>query len=208
MNKKEQIGAGMLVFALCAPLQADVLHDNFGDNDFYDTISYTISDGSPLNTDRDQGEKLLFSEDYYLDQVDAAMGLLMGQNIMNLSLYSDDGGLPGVILETSTVVDQMGPMGTVNPPVVFTFSGTTQMYAGTTYWLIGSSENDTWAGWGKNTIGEIGVHAQRTELVWDLFDNSTVSAYRLYGSAVPTPSSLCLLAFGGFAASSRRRRRC
>lgn len=105
-------------------------------------------------------------------------------------IYSDSGGSPGSILETSsTSIDSstLPARGTVGPQT-FTFAGTTTLTAGTTYWLVfrrsGSvSANFAWYGIG-NTAIPFSVYHYYNGTNW----SSTGSAgynmdFALYGTA-------------------------
>ena len=196
---------GVVALTISAAASAEVLFDNFGPGDTYQYgYGMTLSDGSPVGTDYDQGSGFdIVGGNYYLDSIEAAIGFVTGQNIMNLTLYDDAGGVPGTPLEHVQVVGMMGNFGSVNPPVRFDFSGTTLLLEGALYWAIASTEDNSWSAWCFNDQGDVGPNAFRQDMgAW----SSSVgdrAAFRVLGT-IPGPGALALLALGGLV--SRRRR--
>ena len=199
-------GSAVLSLAIAATASADVLFNNFGAGDSYNTGSgWTISDGSPINTDWDQGDAFTVSGgNYFLDSIEAAIGLVLGQNRVFIDIYDDAGGQPGSVLESVTIEDQMGPFGSFNAPIVGNFSGSTLLMDGMTYWAIASSDSNSWLAWNQNDQGDIGPHASSPDgAPWNVGPN-TRGAFRINGT-LPAPGALALLGLAGLAGTRRRR---
>lgn len=184
---------------------ADVLFNTFGTGDSYNTGSgATISAGSPIGTDWDQGFGFTVSGgDFFLDSLEFAMGFVAGTNSVTITVYDSMGGVPGSELE-SVVVSDFGSFGSSNPVSTANFSGTTVLEDGSEYFFVASSFADSWLAWNVNDQGFTG-RVNRSDLgQWQVSGGTAVAA-RVNGSAVPAPGALALLGLAGLA--SRRRRR-
>ena len=76
----------------------DVIFSNFGPGDTYNEVqSYPISDGEPFNgIDFDQGEAFtVFDGNFFLNSIDLAMSLVLGQFTVFIDVYDSVDGLPG-----------------------------------------------------------------------------------------------------------------
>ncbi len=201
--------------AMTTAASADVVFNNFGPGDTYTTgQGWTISDGAPINTDNDQGDAFTVTGgNFLLTSIEIALGYVTGTNRAFISLYNDDDGMPGAILETATV-ENMGPFGNQNDPEVALFTGTTALLEGEQYWVIASSDNNSWLAWNLNSIGDTGPHAFRANGgPWNISDGApfegppgaagTRGAFRVNG--VPGPGAIALLGLAGLCGRRRRR---
>ncbi len=102
--------------ALTSVSTADVIFNNFGAGDSYQTnIGWTLSDGAPIGVDNDQGDAFTVTGgNFFLDQIDVAIGLVVGTNRIFLDLYDDAAGEPGSVLEMSVI--PVDAALTVEPP--------------------------------------------------------------------------------------------
>ncbi len=192
--------------ALTSVSTADVIFNNFGAGDSYQTnIGWTLSDGAPIGTDNDQGDAFTVTGgNFFLDQIDVAIGLVVGTNRIFLDLYDDAGGQPGSVLESAIIDGQMGQFGQNNLPIVALFSGNTLLADGVQYWVIASTDTDTWAAWNLNSTGDTRPHAFRADMgPWTISEN-TRGAFRVIGS-LPAPGVLALFGLAGLGARRRRR---
>ena len=192
--------------ALTSVSTADVIFNNFGEGDTYQTgTGWTLSDGAPLGNDTDQGDAFtVVGGSYFLDQIDVAIGLVTGINRIFLDLYDDAGGQPGSVLDSAVIDGQMGQFGGANAPIVALFSGGTLLVEGVQYWVIASTDVDTWAAWNLNSTNDIGPHAIRQNMgAWGISDN-TRGAFRVIGT-LPAPGALALFGLAGLGARRRRR---
>jgi len=185
---------------------ADILFDNFGSGDSYNTGSgATISDGEPINTDWDQGFGFTVAGGtFFLDSLDFAMGHVTGTNEITMSVYDSVGGLPGNVLE-EVVVGGFGPFGQDNPPETAVFSGDTVLEEGEQYFFVASSAENAWLAWNFNNIGDEGTTVRRQDLGdWTTSQGNRVAA-RVNGSPVPAPGVVALLGVAGLVGRRRRR---
>ncbi len=207
MKKCTLIAVSAIALSLTTASLGDVLFDNFGFGDSYDTrAGYTLSEGAPINFDWDHGDAFTIgSGDFFLDSIDLAIGLLVGQNRVFVDVYTTVGGLPGVVIDSAVVDGQMGPFGNANPPIVALFAGSTILQDGEQYFVIASTDRDSLAAWNWNILGDIGPHAFRQDLGDWSVNNDTRGAFRVNGTLVPAPGVLALLGVAGLAARRRRR---
>lgn len=208
MKKGTLISVSAIALSLTTASLGDVLFDNFGFGDTYQTnIGWTLSEGAPINVDHDQGDAFIINGgDFFLDSIELAIGLVVGQNRIFIDVYLSVGGLPDVLPIDSAVIDgQMGGFGGANLPIVALFSGSVTLFDGEQYFVIASTDTDTWAAWNWNNVGDVGPHAARVDLGnWGV-SNTTRGAFRVNGELVPAPGVLVLLGVAGLAARRRRR---
>jgi len=213
MRWRQSFGAlstviGGILLAICqttsaaenAPVPHDVLFDNFNFGDTYQAgFAYTLSLGPPVGVDFDQGDAFTVPRGsdpagttYQLEQIELAVGLIAGPNSLEVQLTEDADGEPGAVLETFSIVGQMGHFGSVNRPIFATSNGVT-LKGGEQYWLIAStSDPGTSAVWHFNTIRDLGPHAQRQNLgEWTVAPGNPRGVFRIsasQSSAPPPPS--------------------
>lgn len=188
-----------------ATARATIIFDNFGVGDTYTThTGWTIGTESAFS----QGDAFVVSgsSDFFLDQIELAVGLVSGPNQLDVALYNDVGGEPGALLESFHFTDAMGSFGSLNPPLLAVSTLRPLLEAGAQYWLIASVPSTvTWAAWNQNSVGDTGPHAC-CSAPFDVSD-TTAGAFRVEASPVPEPGTLLLLGagLGGLAARPRRQ---
>ncbi len=208
----------LLVLALapsCA--RADVLFDNFAPgNTYLGNAGWTLINGGPLQAHvEDAAVFSVIGGSFYLTSLDLAVGHLFGPNVLHVYIHADAGGLPGAVLEQTTVIDQMPTMSTsptlCPPPVHVPLAGTTLLTPGVSYWIHLSTDTttDSWAAWNENTTGDIGLRADRWDGgPWTPHTGHPRGTFRVFGDVVPAPGAAPITALGlGLLATRRRRAR-
>lgn len=191
---------------VAATASAQVVFDNFGAGDTYNTGSgWTISGiNSAVGQDFDQGDAFIPSASGAVATIELAIGLVTGPNDFNITIYDDASGAPGTALWNSgAIVGQMGSFGSNNAPVVVNVGGAVNVFSGSQYWVIASSNDATWAAWNINSTGDVGPHAFESNGGGFNISNTDRGAFRV--TLVPAPASLALLGAGGLIAVRRRR---
>jgi hypothetical protein len=180
-----------LVFV--SPLQAGVIYSNL-------ESGYTTTDprrvGGVGGSVWDAAASFTPSgADFFLDQVELAVRLFGGPNEINVYLMSDQGGLPGTILETFPF---SGAMSSVDPGSIISANSVAKpvLSAGTPYWLAASASVLTHAGWYQNLSGALGYAYQQDGGGWNSSTGAT-PAFRISGTPVPEASTLLLFGLGG-----------
>ncbi len=132
-----------------------------------------------------------------------ALNYFDGLNFTNVSIWSNVGGLPGTLLQNSSVSNV--PNGGALMTAPFNLS----LDANTTYWLVADAIADSEMAWLFNDIGEIGGKTGRSGdpvFPWNPVNpNNTDLAFEINGRIVPEPSGLAFLAPAALLLTRRRR---
>src|SRR5262249_41203391 len=136
------------------------------------------------------------------DSARLALGLFAGANEIDLRLYADGGGRPGMVLETIHASGQMPAFGQFGSGHLVEFDSALHplLQAGT-YWLLPFASGDTQAGWNQNNQGASGPFAFSNQVeptTWKVVQQVTQGAFEVSGtpSPAPEPSALALAGVG------------
>ena len=136
------------VFAL--PARADIIYDNIAGAIY----SWHIPAGQP---EADWERAVPFPVqglDYFLDSIDVMLNAFVGgTNRVTISVYADNLGLPGAMVESVLLVDQLawwdGDPGDVPPNedllITAEFSGLNVLAMGQTYWVGVGEHAGSWS---------------------------------------------------------------
>lgn len=121
---------------------------------YLDTVGWTVNGPNAMGFTSYQWFGLPFTpkSNSHVSQVQAAVEWVAGDNQVNLSLYTDAGGIPGTLIAGPVTVSNLGTFGTCCKLAVANFSPTA-VTAGTKYWIVadtptsgaGSNSWDAWA---------------------------------------------------------------
>jgi hypothetical protein len=137
--------------------EPEVIYNNFGESDSYSTSSARRI----VNTDTEKwtvATSFKPSVSSYVSDIWAALIHRSGDNVVAVALMTDSGGAPGSVLERWDFVDEM-PVSTYDSsPVHKAGNGTTEISAGTTYWIAATIPDGATGElyWYTNNIGVYG----------------------------------------------------
>lgn len=186
----------LLLCTICAPVaQALVVYDNFGP-----AMSFDTSRGQGIGSQSNAEYGLLFTtlDSGYVSSLTVAVSSFSGAGDITFSLYDNNSGQPGSILETYGL-SNLPDYGSVFTPQTMTASGSTFLDAARSYWLIASQPNfpDTVV-WHSSTVSAETLiafrNSQFTEWVPQLHGEQW--ALRVELSKVPVPAAVWLFASG------------
>ena len=197
----------LFLFVSWTPAQAVSIIDTFGPanggNDYHPTNELAVlRDLDALIAVETAVAFTPSGADYRLQTIELGMTLYNPDNVLEIWLTTDAGGVPGVILESFTLSNQLTAYPGVDPPVVITSVLEPILVAGQSYWVVARipESNNGYVAWHSNVISATGTvkHRTTTELGTGSWTGGTTSlpAFRVSGVAVPEPSAVSLVAFG------------
>ena len=206
----------VLAFALLVALsstvcRADVVYSNFGPGDSYIGGSGWTVSGSTSSVGEQiysAGPFTAGATAYNLTSAELALFHVSGTNQVNVSLYSNAAGAPGISLATGSPITGITGLGS---GAIYTSTFAPFLLSpGTTFWLVASpGASDTWAAWTFNNIGAVGLAQQIDGGAWTVTPNAS-PAFRINGTLaaplVPTPTAAAGgIALLGMLIGTRRR---
>jgi hypothetical protein len=193
------LAALALVLGVSGSARADVIFNNFGAGDSYQTnVGHAI--GVSGGTNLASADAFTPGATYTLDSITLALGHITGANSVTVSLAANNGGVPGATIESFSV-SGLGNFGVNNPPVTVNSTTHPLLTAGTEYWVTATTGSGLDA-WNFNNINDIGIHAFSTNggSSWtgntDTRDAFRVTGTPSAGAAVPEPGTLALFGLG------------
>ncbi len=205
MKNRLWIFTGIACTLIASSAAADIIYDNFGPEDSFDsTVSVSVGGFS--------GFQFAFrftvtGGDFALTSLTAPIGFVNGTNEVLLTIYSDF-FTPFTTLETSTG-SGFQDTGTPITPTEFGFSGSTILRDGEQYW-VGFEPNDLFddtLSWFLNDQEDFLLRSERFPGgSWAVPSASRSGAMRIEGNLVPAPAPIAVFGFGLSAILFRRQR--
>ena len=195
--------AVVVAVGICSGIAgADVIYNTFAPGDTF--INYA---GPALFTGQMLASRFTVSgNDYLFDQLELAVGLSSGTNLLDVSLRADSAGVPGTIIESFSVSNAPQTyagklsIGSVAHPL---------LQNGLSYWVVmAPGASNTSGFWPQNEQISATV-AWGPGSSWTVNSNGFANVYRVSGNLVPEPSSLLAMfaGLGSLGGILRRRRR-
>ena len=181
-------------------------------NDYQCCIGYTISGPASTPGWIIQGNQFTALASATVSEIDVALGYEAGLvSDATVSLWTDSGGLPGVMLG-SWGVTNLPAFGTCCAVASITGLGGPVLVAGSPYFLVLSASGDTWDAWNWNSQGFIGTDVFTFDggVTWVEDDLVVMGGAVIIGTAsVPTPEPMTCILLGtgilGLSGAVRRR---
>ncbi|MFI4854002.1 MAG: choice-of-anchor R domain-containing protein [Phycisphaerales bacterium JB065] len=181
---------------------------NLGPGDSFNVVSGFLVQGPDEVSIGNVDQAVPFSTGavgVFATTIELGMRLTDGLDEVNISIYSDAGGVPGAALTTTVGTNLPGP----NVPELasFTLDMPFLLDANTNYWIVADADADTEIVWHHNDIGMTLKAGRSGDPVgpWNISVDATTPAFRIFGRDVPAPGTVALLAGAGLAGLRRRR---
>jgi hypothetical protein len=192
---------GLLLIS--SPANTAIIHNNFGSGDSFNASNFwrasTFENPSSVLPGKDLASPFTPSgNDFFLDQIEIAVRLEAGPNLLDVWIMSDNSNSPGSILESFDFAGDVPgsadiiSKNSVSRPV---------LNAGTKYWIALSTAsgdpNNTSVDWYLTDPEVLDTMAFRNPEggSWSAY-TTTVSAFRISGTPVPIPGAIWLLSSG------------
>jgi hypothetical protein len=213
------LAALTVLFGVVGQAKADIIFNDYGPAYTYNLSGWSV--GLAVENQYSTASQFTASSTGSVSQVDIGLSLTSGTNNVVVDLMTNSNGAPGTVLESYDFVNQMGPTGSQNPPLVALSISNPLLTAGTTYWMTvfpDSRTANTSAEWNFNNQGVIGLVDQSTDngATWTpTGGGGSLGAFEIFGTTpappTPEPATLTLLVAGistagGFGLLKRGRR--
>ena len=201
---------GLAMCLVALPVMADTAYSNLGNPPTYNCCQgWTVGgQNSVVGLIRD-AEQFTSATSGSVNQIDVALGWVLGTDAATVSLWTSVNDLPGT---------QLGSWGVSNMPVfgststqLTSITGITgvSVTAGAQYFLVIDAASDAWEAWNLNTTGATGLLLQDSGSGWNSFPDQADGAFDVLtgNTTTPEPSSLLMLGAGlaGLAGTLRKR---
>ncbi len=178
--------------AAALPAGTTVLFSNFAtaypNGLYFSGLGNTITGpGVPLNPGIASAAQFTVSKGGTASGVYAAIGLLSGNAMIDLAIYTDNGGVPGNLLWSSETKVRP-PFGTCCGVIKATISGGLPLTANTPYWLVATADapvhsnfNGAWSVSTINQVTDVLAATNFNGAGWQSYPTNTPPAFAITG---------------------------
>lgn len=195
------------VSLIAMPAMADTAYNNLGNPPSYNCCSgWTVGgSSSPVGLVED-AEQFTSMATGSVNQIDVAVGWVLGTNSITVQLWTSVGDLPGTMLGSGTV-GNLPVFGTCC--AVDTVTGNLgSVVAGQQYFVVVLAANDEWAAWNLSN-SDVGLLLQNSGSGWNQFFGEQEGGYDVLtgGVGTPEPGTFVMLGSGVLALAGAFRRK-
>jgi hypothetical protein len=149
---------------------ASPFYDNIGTTGYNSGTGWTVSDGSPINTEYSPGNNFVSLKSGIVHKVSVGYGFVTGTNGGTVTLDKDCSGIPcGTIDKTNICrgkVSNLPNFGSTSTTVVtIKCKGKKRLKKGSTYWVYVETPANTWNAWNLSLSATSSV-IEGTNDVW------------------------------------------
>jgi PEP-CTERM motif len=172
-----------------------VLFNDYGPAYTYDTVNaYGVSGSSSSPGSDVPAMEFTPVNSGAVGSVAFGINLISGTNSVTFKLMTNNGGVPGSVLESYSFVNQMGSFGKQNSPLIANSVLNPTLAAGTSYWMVAvPGATDTYAAWNWNNQSVTGDVMGSGDGGSTWHNDGTLSLGAFEVLAAPEPSSFALL---------------
>lgn len=203
-----------LVAAVCVcslPAAAGTIFDDFSAGNSYNCCNgWTVSGPSSPPGQFISANQFTAGSSGTVNEIDLAVGLVVGSGAGTVSLYTVSGGLPGTLLGSWNYTAHQ-PFGNCCAIEQVNIAGGPSLTNGTAYYMVLTATGSTWNAWNQNTEGATGIDLFSTDggNSWNNNGIQTLGAFRVLSgeNGVPEPGTFVMLGSGVLAAAGAFRRK-
>lgn len=192
----------IVLMAFTSLAQAGVIYSNLGPADSFNPLSGLAVSGDAVGNLNRAAPFTVGESSAVLETAELALVRYSASASVNVGIWSDNNGLPGIELASSSI--SVFPVSATLLTADFS-SATLMLELGNTYWLVATAAtSQTLSGWLVNNTDDRGT-ARLESGSWTAQPTAIAPAFRINGALVPEPGTYLLFTTGVGCILARRR---